>query len=361
VIDSAVLDIPGAFRFTEVCTVIIDAPLNERNMMKSAGILPFVFATSFLFSVSLMSCSQNQKTWYLWTSFVETADGRDGLHLAVSPDGMNWRMVKSDSSVFRQEKWIMRDPCIARDESGVYHLVWTTAWNTSETKSIGYARSNDLIHWEKEKIIPVMENEPETENAWAPEIFWDKREKNWIITWSSTVRGKYQETAHIYRDKANGRVYFMRTRDFETFTPSALLFDAGCLAIDQTYYQPNDSTYYIFFKADRDTGVTKTAKPERGILRVKGSSPTGPFALVPGRVNNWSEKDEDGRIEGPTIMKIGKEHILYYGASDYSGAYKSSDLKSWVRITDDMMAPKRYMHGTVIEISEDEAKKLLAL
>ncbi len=169
-------------------------------------------------------------------------------------------------------------------------MVWTTAWNTSETKTIGYSCSKDLVHWEKERFIPVMENEPETENVWAPEIFWDKKEKNWIVTWSSTVRGKFSETAHMYGDKANGRVYYKRRRISKRFTPSALLFDAGCLAIDQTYYQPNDSTYYIFFKEDRDTTATKDARPERGIIYVKGSSPTGPFTSGAGQGEQYCEK-----------------------------------------------------------------------
>jgi hypothetical protein len=331
--------------------------------MKRTQALPLVvLATLFMSCTTFISCDKHQKTWYLWTSFLEGADGRDGLHLAVSPDGMNWRMIKNDQSVFTQEKWIMRDPAIARDVSGTYHLVWVTAWNASETKTIGYSQSKDLIHWEKERFIPVMENEPEAENVWAPEIFWDKREKNWIITWSSTVKGKFAETAHIYGDKSNGRIYYMRTEDFVHFTPPALLFDAGCIAIDQTIYQDNDSSYFVFFKADRDTArTTKGSKPERGIIYVGGSSPTGPFTLGPGMVNTYREKGEDGLIEGPTLMKVGKDLLLYYGAGDYSGAYKTSDMKSWIRITDDMIAPNRYMHGTVIRISEEEAKKLLSL
>jgi predicted GH43/DUF377 family glycosyl hydrolase len=329
--------------------------------MKSIRVLPVFHCSIFFLAFFLVSCNQNQKTWYLWTSFIESTDGRDGLHLAVSPEGMNWRMVKNDQSVFTPGKWVFRDPCIAQDDSGVYQMVWTTAWNTSETKTIGYSRSRDLIHWEEARFIPVMENEPEAENVWAPEIFWDKNEKNWIITWSSTVRGKFAGTAHIYGDRSNGRIYYMRTADFVHFTPSALLFDAGVIAIDQTYFQLNDSTYYIFFKADRDTGATKTAKPERGILYVKGNYPTGPFTLGPGRVNTYREKDEDGRIEGPTLIRIGKDVYMYYGADTWSGAYKTRDMKSWVRITESMMAPKRYMHGTVIEITEDEAKRLLAL
>lgn len=161
---------------------------------------------------------------------------------------------------------------------------------------------------------------------------------------------------------SNGRIYYMRTRDFVHFTPSALLFDASCIAIDQTIWRQNDTTYYVFFKADRDTTPSLTDhSTERGILYVWGNSPVGPFVPGPGMVNTYREKDEDGLIEGPTLMKIGNDILMYYGAGDWSGAFRTTDLRSWARITDQMNAPKRYMHGTVIRITEEEAEKLLAL
>jgi hypothetical protein len=83
--------------------------------MKSIRVLPVFHCSIFFLAFFLVSCNQNQKTWYLWTSFIESTDGRDGLHLAVSPDGMNWRMVKNDQSVFTPGKWVFRDPCIAKD------------------------------------------------------------------------------------------------------------------------------------------------------------------------------------------------------------------------------------------------------
>jgi hypothetical protein len=318
-----------------------------------------IIAALILSICFIVSCHQNQKTWYLWTSH---RDERDGLHLAVSPDGMNWTMIKNDESIFTPGEWILRDPAIARDGSGTYHLLWTVAWSADEIKAVGYSKSNDLVHWEKERFIPVMENEPETQNVWAPELFWDLKNKDWIITWSSTVRGKFARTAHIYGDNLNGRIYYTKTKDFLHFTPSSLLFDPDCIAIDQTIYEADDSTFYVFFKADRDTTESITDKTtQRGILYVKGSSPAGPFTVGPGIINKYREKNEDGLIEGPSLMKVGNDLFMYYGAGDYCGAYKTSDMKSWIRITDSMTLPNRYMHGTVIKITEIEAKRLLLI
>ena len=118
-------------------------------------------------------------------------DENDGLHLAVSSDGLNWKAVKDDTSIFKPSQWIFRDPAIQRDSSGSYHLLWTVAWNARQIKAIGYAKSKDLVHWEKERFLPVMENEPETQYVWGPELFWDNKYKDWIITWGSTVRGSF--------------------------------------------------------------------------------------------------------------------------------------------------------------------------
>jgi hypothetical protein len=315
--------------------------------------------TLFLLLETLTYCSSNQGTWYLWTTH---RDERDGLHYFISADGMNWQNVKGDSSVFTPDKYILRDPCIAKDRSGTYHLVWTTAWDAGETKTIGYSSSRDLIHWEKAKYIPVMENEPETENVWAPEIFFDEQNSDWIITWSSTVRGKFQSTAHIYGDRSNGRIYYRRTKDFENFTPSSLLFDVNIIAIDQTICRYKNSLYYIFYKADKDTSSTPGVKKlERGIMYVRGNSPTGPFTAGEGIIDRYFEKNENGFIEGPTLIKKGTEVIMYYGAEEHSGAFMTTDMKNWERITDRMQAPPNYMHGTVIPITEKEAKRLLDL
>ena len=61
---------------------------------------------------------------------------------------------------------MFRDPSIARDAQGTFHIVWTIAWGTEHDKGIGYVSSKDLIHFEPQKMIPVMENEPKTILVW---------------------------------------------------------------------------------------------------------------------------------------------------------------------------------------------------
>ena len=113
----------------------------------------------YILSVILSFClhsaiSQTNDVVYLFSYFKN--NGQDGLHLAYSYDGYKFTALKNDSSflqpVISKDK-LMRDPCIIRGADGKFHLVWTVSWND---KGIGYASSDDLIHWTDQLYIPVM-------------------------------------------------------------------------------------------------------------------------------------------------------------------------------------------------------------
>ncbi len=111
----------------------------------------------------------------LFTSF--RGNGEDGLHVAWSKDGYTWTPLRDDKPLLRPEVGggLMRDPQILQGPDGTFHMVWTTAWNKH---GVGYANSKDLIHWSKQKLLDVMQNEPQARNIWAPEIFYDAPRSN---------------------------------------------------------------------------------------------------------------------------------------------------------------------------------------
>lgn len=81
-------------------------------------------------------------------------NGEDGLHLAYSYDGLEWKALNRDKSILTPElskDKLMRDPCIIMGPDGKFHMVWTVSW---EEKGIGYAHSSDLINWSEQKFIP---------------------------------------------------------------------------------------------------------------------------------------------------------------------------------------------------------------
>jgi beta-xylosidase len=313
----------------------------------------FTFLTALLLaSVAALSAADSATPpkaddWFLLTSHV---NDREGLHLAVSPDGLKWQAVNGDKPVFnRSVGEVFRDPSIARDESGLYHLVWTVAWGCGNYKGIGYASSRDLIEWSEQRVISVMENEPQAEFVWAPELFWDAKQRQWMIHWSSSVTGRFPETLPLFNGKTNPRIYYTTTKDFKTFAPSQLLFNADCLAIDSYVYRAADNLYSVFFKADRKE------TPKRGILVATAPAPTGPYTVDPNMITPANE----GWAEGPSAVKVGEEHRLYYAPPGDFGAFETADLKTWTSIRKDMTPPGGYRHGTVIRISPAEARRLL--
>src|SRR5690606_870085 len=126
-----------------------------------------------LLSLFIGGCSQPPDgEVYLFSYF--KGNGEDGLYLAYSPDGYHWEELGENQSFLipqaGQDK-LMRDPCIIRGKDGKFHMVWTVSWNE---KGIGYANSEDLIHWSEQRYLPVMEHEPDARNAWAPEVYYDE-------------------------------------------------------------------------------------------------------------------------------------------------------------------------------------------
>lgn len=145
-----------------------------------------------LLTVSSFSCKESEEDQvYLFSYF--TGNGEDGLHLAYSLDGYQWKALKNNQSFLAPQlsaDKLMRDPCIISGPDKRFHMVWTVSWNE---KGIGYASSDDLIHWSGQQYIPVMEHEPTALNCWAPELFYDKKAGLYMIYWSTTIPGRLNQ------------------------------------------------------------------------------------------------------------------------------------------------------------------------
>ena len=149
-----------------------------------------------------ISCNQNEKQLYVFTSFHEPAT--DGLRFLYSEDGMHWDSLPGTwlkPEIGKQR--IMRDPSIVATPNGVFHLVWTTSWRGD--LGFGYAHSTDLVNWSEEKFIPVMKHDTTTVNVWAPELFYDDCNNELMIVWASCIPGKYERG--IEDENNNHRLY----------------------------------------------------------------------------------------------------------------------------------------------------------
>ncbi|MFT3950319.1 MAG: glycoside hydrolase family 43 protein [Agriterribacter sp.] len=296
---------------------------------------------ALLLLISFHTFSQTD-TVYMFSYF--KGNGEDGLHLAYSRDGYRFTALNNDLSFLKPElskDKLMRDPCIIRGADGLFHMVWTVSWSY---KGIGYASSPDLKNWSKQLCIPVMEHEQEALNTWAPEITYDKKKRQYIIYWATTIPGRFAATDSSGDGRYNHRMYYITTKDFKAFSKAALLLDPGFNVIDATI-RDNGNGYVMFLKDE-----TKRPKPEKNLKITLSKNITGKYGKLSKPITGsyWAE--------GPTAVKINGSWIVYFDKyMDHKyGAVTSTDLNNWDDISDKISFPEGTRHGTVFAITQKE-------
>ncbi|MGV3505279.1 MAG: glycoside hydrolase family 43 protein [Adhaeribacter sp.] len=271
----------------------------------------------------------------------------DGLHLAYSQDGYNWKALKNDSIFLKPrvgKDKLLRDPCIIRGADNKFHMVWTVSWTD---RGLGYASSEDLVHWSKQQYVPVMAHEARARNTWAPEITYDPKTEEYMIYWASTIAGRYPETQSTAENAYNHRIYYVTTRDFKTFSPTRLLYEPGFNVIDATIVS-HDGEFVMFLKDE-------TIEPARKNLRVaRAPKLTGPWSAPGPAITGayWAE--------GPTAFRMDGQWLVYFDkyTEHAMGAVASSDLKKWTDISHRISFPKGMRHGTIFQVSKEEFARL---
>ncbi len=289
--------------------------------------------------IALSSCKTTQA--YLFSTFREPQ--QDGLLLAGSTDGYHWKSLGgpfNTPGVGRDK--VFRDPSIIEGPHGTFHMVWTCSWTND--KGFGYASSKDLIHWSPSQYIEVMKNEPTTINVWAPELFYDKKKKDFIIIWASTIPYRFPKGQEA--EDNNHRLYYTTTKDFKTFSKSKLYFDPGYSVIDPFLLQRSSKDYVLVLKDN--------TRPERDVKVSFAHSPFGPFSKP-------SSTFTPHFSEGPTAIKVGRDYLIYferYEAKKY-GAVETKDFKTFTDISNKIILPKGQKHGTIFKVKYSVYKKLL--
>jgi hypothetical protein len=178
-----------------------------------------------------------------------------------------------------------------------------------------------------------MEHEPTTVNVWAPEIFYDEPRDRFIICWASTIPGRFPDNAEPHDN--NQRMYYTTTRDFKEFSPTRLFYDPGFSLIDAVIVRDGDRYVLVLKNNSREVHQLHAAV---------GDSPLGPWRDV-------TEPFTDHYTEGPTVMRIGDEWIVYYDAyrKEIYGAAKTRDFKNFTDATSAVSFPVGHKHGTVLQ------------
>lgn len=291
------------------------------------------------------------ETCYLFSYFM--GNGQDGLHLAYSIDGYTWTTVPGSPFVKPVlEDKIMRDPCIQQGPDGTFHMVWTTSWTKG---GFGYASSKDLRHWSEQQYVPAMAHEPQVQNTWAPEMIWDAAKQQWLIIWSSTIKGRFPKTDPAQPEGnsiLNHRLYATTTKDFKSFSPTRLFYDDDFSVIDAVIV-PVQDRFAMVIKDERRF-------PEaRKDLRIAWSrNADGPFGAA---APSFSRALSQEWLEGPTLVKVGDTWFLY--ADEYRKKhyvlFTSRDFASWKDESPRLSYPKGMRHGTAFPVSREVLKNLL--
>jgi hypothetical protein len=277
---------------------------------------------------------------YLFSTFREPATA--GLKISYSYDGYHWVDIDTFFLKPAVDSNVMRDPSIAQGPDGTFHLVFTSAWKG--TKTFGYASSKDLIHWSAQKTIAVMQHEPLTVNVWAPELFYDEDEKQFIIIWASTVPFRFPKGQED--EYNNHRMYFTTTRDFITFSETRLFLDPGFSVIDCVIIKRSKRNYVLILKDN--------TRPNRNIKLAFATHPLGPYSMP-------TASFTPSFTEGPAVAHVGKHYIIYYDQyrEKIYGAVKTDDFTSFADITGEVKVPEGHKHGTIFEVKKKVLKELI--
>ena len=264
----------------------------------------------------------------------------EGLRLAWSKDGYQWDPLNSGWAIYSPPLGgtnLFRDPCIMQGPDGIFRVVWTCAWNG---QAIGYGESKDLIHWSEGKTLPVMQDEPNTANCWAPEIYWDDRRSEYFLIWASAVTNRFLETFTPPDQLANQRLFSTTTKDFKTFSPTKLFYDPGFSVIDPTIFE-SDGKWHLLVKDE-------TSIPTKKNLRIAdGDDLQGPFAKAHESFSpQWAEGPAIIRTEGSLLS------IFHFYANNSWGGLRTKDLVTWQDVSDRLNMPPNSHPGTVIEVPQ---------
>ena len=284
---------------------------------------------------------------YLFAYF--TGNGSDGLHLAWSEDGYRWQALGGGASFLAPQigkDRLMRDPSVVAGPDGTYHLVWTSGW---WDRSIGHASTRDFLTWSEQQAVPVMEHEPATRNAWAPEVTWDAVRGRFLVYWASTIPGQFPETAASSESDLNHRLYATTTADWKSFAPTRLFCEPGFSVIDAAPLPGADGKYRLVVKDE-------TVNPVKKHLRLAvAADPEGPWREFGAPfTRDW--------VEGPTAIRVGEETLVYFDVyrEKHYGAMRTRDFVHWEDATAQISIPAGARHGTMIEVPRSLVDRIVA-
>lgn len=302
---------------------------------------------------------------YLFTHFKEkiTPDGEQ-VYFGVSRDGYNWEQLNGGEPILTStlsEKGcrdieivrlhtggfviLTTDLCIAYRMDENHNVDWKKV-NSSGSKCLCMWKSDDLINFSEQRLIYFGRDDFGC--LWAPEVFFDEENEEYLIHWGSTV--KEDNFTHM-------SIYCCTTKDFETFSEPKLYFTKSNEILD-THIAKIGDTYHLFYK-------NADCPPMN--MHAVSKSLYGPFEHDEKLEDYMSKLDSPGSYEAPTTYTLpdGRWCLMldFFGCEREKMGYvpfvssKPGDA-DFERVPKQFSFPYGFKHGRVIEITDGEYDRL---
>lgn len=303
---------------------------------------------------------------YLFTHFKEktTPDGEQ-VYFGISKNGLEWEEVNGGNPVLTStlsEKGcrdieiirlhtggfviIATDLCIAlrADENG--YVDWKKV-NSTGSKCLCLWKTDDLVNFSEQKLIYFGKDDFGC--LWAPEVFFDEINEEYLIHWGSTL--KEDNYSHM-------SIFCCKTKDFENFSKPELFFTKDNEILDSHIVKFED-TYHLFYK-NADSPPMNMHATSKNLY--------GPYEhdrAFEEYMDN--EVERPGSYEGPTslVLPDGRWCLMldFFGCEKEKMGYVpfvspapgNSDFKRMPELT---KFPYGFKHGKVIEITDEEYLRL---
>ncbi len=302
---------------------------------------------------------------YLFTHFKEkvTPDGEQ-VYFGISRDGLNWEQVNNGNPILTAElgEKGCRDIEIVRLKTGSFVILTTDLsiayrldenywvdWskvNRTGSKCLRMWKTDDLVNFSEEKLVYFGRDDFGC--MWAPEIFYDEINDEYLIHWGSTIEAD---------DYKHMSIYCSVTKDFETFSEPKLYFTKDNEILD-THIQKVGDTYHLFYKNADHPPMN---------MHATSDNLYGPFEHDVKLEEYMNNLEKPGSYEAPTVYTLpdGRWCLMldFFGCEREKMGYvpfissKPGDTE-FTRCPELVSFPYGFKHGGVIEITDEEYERL---
>ncbi len=302
---------------------------------------------------------------YLFSHFREkiTPDGEQ-VYFALSKDGFNWTQLNNGEPILTStmgEKGC-RDIEVIRLKTGGFVILTTDlsiAYRMDENYQVNWKEVNStgskcLCLWKTDDFITFSEQKriyfgrDDFGCLWAPEIFYDEINDEYLIHWGSTLAE--DNFTHM-------SIFCCTTKDFESFSEPKLFFTKDNEILD-THLVKFDGTYHLFYKNADHPPMNMHATSENLY---------GPYEHDKAFEEYMESLGNPGSYEGATTLVLpdGRWCLMldFFGCEKEKMGYVpfvsdkpgNADFR---RSDESFSFPYGFKHGGIIEITDEEYDKI---